>query len=516
MLPAACLTDALVKVFGLQAAEFAQKYQEQLESGQGLQNSSFNPTTCEPETLRFPEFLIFGRKVREGEYAKLKEEGYFQKIDSDHSGTINEGELNAALRKMGFTPLKQVLGEILKDVVAGGVWGPDSEMDFDEFFDFMVIFRQRDGWLKWEVEELRMTFNRFDEDGTGEISALELSALFRHLGYGASMEEIRDLVNEVDANGTQQLDFREYLRLMRNHREKELLRIAAVFDANKDRESGVLPRPKVVEALAELDHEPPKALLLKNNTHNFDFDAFVGLVDSCRNAWVSKQRKKAGFSKQQIQEFQDLFDKFDKDKSGEIDMTELLSILKEFGWQPKTKEEQADLMKKLDVARALAREAGINEVGPDGSPAIKFWSFVQLCRMLHSQHDKAEEENMNKLMAEVQFSQLEVDQFRQIFRNWAKTTNVFVSRVSQSQGPQTEYLHNDVAKRLVRSTLAAALSQENKTAVDSYIARLSEEGDGERDQLDFPSFLKLMRWLVDNSAVGQLKEPVQPARRLTA
>merc|ERR1711879_867993 len=107
--------------------------------------------------------------------------------------------------------------------------------------------------MKWEVEELKMTFNRFDEDGTGEISALELSALFRHLGYGASMEEVRDLVSEVDANGTQQLDFREYLRLMRNHREKELLRIAEVFNAHKDGGSGFLRRPETVEALKELD-----------------------------------------------------------------------------------------------------------------------------------------------------------------------------------------------------------------------------------------------------------------------
>merc|ERR1711879_367202 len=172
-----------------------------------------------------------------------------------------------------------------------------------------------------------------------------------------------------------------------------------------------------------------------------------------------------------------------KDKSGEIDMTELLSILKEFGWQPKTKEEQADLMKKLDVARALSREAGVNEVSADGSPAIKFWSFIQLCRMLHSQKDKADEEKMEKLMAEVQFSQLEVDQFRVIFRGWAKTTNALGSQASQSQGtpgPQNEVLHCDVAKRLVRSSLGVALSMDNKIAVDAYIANISEQCDGER------------------------------------
>merc|ERR1711920_576614 len=66
---------------------------------------------------------------------------------------------------------------------------------------------------------------------------------------------------------------------------------------------------------------------------------------------------------------------------GEIDNMELTELLQEFGWQPKSKAAQGELMKKLDVARALAREAGIQDVGEDGSPCIKFWSFVQLARM---------------------------------------------------------------------------------------------------------------------------------------
>merc|ERR1712217_580378 len=105
----------------------------------------------------------------------------------------------------------------------------------------------------------------------------------------------------------------------------------------------------------------------------------------------------------------------DKDKSGEIDTMELLGILQEFGWEPKSRQEQTELMSKLNVARARAREAGIKNVGKDGSGALEFWTFVQLSRMLETEFEHAEEDRMNKLMAQLKFSQKEVDDFRQVF-----------------------------------------------------------------------------------------------------
>merc|ERR1719277_495898 len=69
------LCDSMVQAFGLHVSEFGDKFEEALKSGQGLQKSSYSVGAGgKPETLRFPEFLIFARKVREAAHEKLKSE----------------------------------------------------------------------------------------------------------------------------------------------------------------------------------------------------------------------------------------------------------------------------------------------------------------------------------------------------------------------------------------------------------------------------------------------------------
>merc|ERR1712217_677287 len=141
--------------------------------------------------------------------------------------------LRRVMTDMRYTPLKQNIEEIFSEVIEEG-WTADTELDFNEFFDFMLILRQREGFLKQQVEEMRAVFTRFDNDGSGEISALELSDLFRHLGYSANLDDIHIFVRQVDENNSNQLDFREFLRLMRLHREQELANVREEFDSHAD------------------------------------------------------------------------------------------------------------------------------------------------------------------------------------------------------------------------------------------------------------------------------------------
>merc|ERR1712217_1020782 len=284
---------------------------------------------------------------------------------------------------------------------------------------------------------------------------------------------------------------------MRLHREDELKTISGVFDSSKDKSTGVLARKDLIPSLALLGHtDPPKNAMNKGGKDAaLDFDTFVTVVDMCRADVVARERKKAGFTDQRIDELKEVYNRYDKDKSGEIDTMELLGILKEFGWEPKSRQEQTELMSKLNVARARAREAGIKNVGKDDSSGLEFWTFVQLSRMLETEHEHAEEDRMNKLMAQLKFSQKEVDDFRSVYVDRKKEE---AEEKGLDEDNQLAGLTVDAVRRLVKG-LGVSITGENKTKLAD---KLKSLGCDEEGVLDFFGFLDLMRWLMDTNFAG--------------
>ena len=54
----------------------------------------------------------------------------------------------------------------------------------------------------------------FDADGNGTIDAKELKVAMRALGFNASKEDIRNLIKQVDADGSGVIEYPEFLNLM--------------------------------------------------------------------------------------------------------------------------------------------------------------------------------------------------------------------------------------------------------------------------------------------------------------
>lgn len=50
--------------------------------------------------------------------------------------------------------------------------------------------------------EYRDAFNLFDKDGDGTISTAELLTVMRSLGQNPTNEEVKDMITEVDINGS--------------------------------------------------------------------------------------------------------------------------------------------------------------------------------------------------------------------------------------------------------------------------------------------------------------------------
>lgn len=321
------------------------------------------------------------------------------------------------------------------------------------------------------------------------MDAMELSECFRQLGLAAPMDEIRSYVCRVDKDGNNTVDFREFLRVMRLHREKVLRVVRIEFFSRKDAATQLLPRHRLEEALMAVGYDKDDIRGSGLPSCSLDFDTFVGLCDSMRKALLIKDRKKAWFSDAELKHFRSVFDTFDKDNTGMINTMGLIGILTVFGWEPKSREAQAELLKKLDGARAAARSAGIVDVGLDGSSTIRFWSFVQLARTLYNERDKACEEALALLTEELDFTQKEVEEFRHVFRTWYERIHGDESIRSSTD---TLSLPCDVVKRIVRS-LAVKLSPDTTRQLDDKLQSLQRDADG----VYFDGFLRLMRWLLD-------------------
>ena len=75
----------------------------------------------------------------------------------------------------------------------------------------------------------------FDKDGDGTVSTKELGAVMRSLGNNPTQEELEELIDDADRDGSGSVDFREFVELMiKREAEKEtiddLKQVFRVFD----------------------------------------------------------------------------------------------------------------------------------------------------------------------------------------------------------------------------------------------------------------------------------------------
>lgn len=78
-------------------------------------------------------------------------------------------------------------------------------------------------------------FLLFDKDGDGSITTTELGTVMRSLGQDPTESDLRQMISEVDADGSGTIDFAEFLTLMARKiktkdSEAEIYEAFKVFD----------------------------------------------------------------------------------------------------------------------------------------------------------------------------------------------------------------------------------------------------------------------------------------------
>ena len=66
-----------------------------------------------------------------------------------------------------------------------------------------------------EINGLMEAFRHFDNDGDGKISAYELRSYFGSIGEHMSHEEAEGVIHDLDSDGDNLLDFKDFTKLMK-------------------------------------------------------------------------------------------------------------------------------------------------------------------------------------------------------------------------------------------------------------------------------------------------------------
>ena len=88
---------------------------------------------------------------------------------------------------------------------------------------------------KEQISEFKEAFSMFDKNKDGTITAKELLKVMRSLGQNPTEAELQNMINDVDIDGSGNIDFKEFLIMMArkmkdNNEEEEMVEAFKVFD----------------------------------------------------------------------------------------------------------------------------------------------------------------------------------------------------------------------------------------------------------------------------------------------
>jgi len=354
---------------------------------------------------------------------------------------------------------------------------PELGLDFDAFVRFVDRCRQLEGFASVEIKELNEVFQRFDSDVSGEIESIELLSMLRYLGFSTSLEVVHGMVKVVDANQSGGLDFQEYLRLMRAHRELELEDVQAVFSSHAGIHKTV-PLTQLPTALADFGWNLDKATV-NETLARFDFpeklsfDDFFEASQACRRLFAASRRRMAGFGVVEVQFFEGLFDAVGGEGVRKIEWAAFEHLLSILGTKIHNLNQRKELFEILECARAKGRAVGVEDefLGKHGDQSsISFLVAVHLIRELGQRCERACIEREVEAMEATKYSHADVSGFREVFYNMLEHGKPMPGGDEPRQGPSPK------SKRPSLATIpAAARSSVQGNLRSSQYARKAKE-----------------------------------------
>ena len=139
-------------------------------------------------------------------------------FDLDGNNVMNTNELGAVMRSFGVNLTEEEISNLMKELDSNG----SEVLEFGEFLRLMENTDRIDMLIKrklkeGQIEDIKQKFLEFDADNTGSIDLRELGNVIRSLGQNPTDRELKDLMDELDLDKTNVLEFPEFLELMQHN-----------------------------------------------------------------------------------------------------------------------------------------------------------------------------------------------------------------------------------------------------------------------------------------------------------
>jgi len=195
-----------------------------------------------------------------------------------------------------------------------------------------------------EVEVVRDYFALRDSDGSGTIESDEFVTLFEDLGVVHDPLAVSRILSESDRDRSGSLDVEEFMGLLLEHARSAYRRaFAAVTEGGR-----TAPRGRLGLVIHSLGITSVKVLANLQSLQlllpeDFDFDALWSVMHEVRKIISAEYQATAGFSASELSRIRSTFASFDADRSGRIEIHELIKVFESMDLLPRSRDEQRRL-----------------------------------------------------------------------------------------------------------------------------------------------------------------------------
>eukprot|EP00095_Tigriopus_kingsejongensis_P006110 snap_masked-scaffold872_size86337-processed-gene-0.6 protein:Tk06110 transcript:snap_masked-scaffold872_size86337-processed-gene-0.6-mRNA-1 annotation:"troponin isoform 1" len=144
-----------------------------------------------------------------------------------------------------------------------------------------------------EIKVLKICFNMFDVKDVAFLSSNDLDDILRAMGFRPSKEELNDILEEIDEDGSGEIEFAEFCQLCakflveepdEDTMKAELKEAFRIYDRNAN---GYITTDQLREIISELDQrlttEDLDGIIEEideDGSGTMDFDEFCGMMMS--------------------------------------------------------------------------------------------------------------------------------------------------------------------------------------------------------------------------------------------